>query len=98
MDTASKAASKPAARRRPRKVTYSLPAEILDRLDRASGSARAKSGIVAEALELYFSQKEKQALEAEFADAASDPRFIEDNRAILRDFAALDREIERRKP
>ena len=80
-----------------RKATYSLPADLLAKLDRASGTARAKSGLVAEALALYFARREKQDLEAEFAGAASDPQFVADNTEILRDFASLDAELERRK-
>jgi predicted transcriptional regulator len=97
MKLANSTASKPVRRRPPRKVTYSLPDDLLEKLDRASGTARAKSGIVAEALTQYFAEREKRQLEAEFEGAAADPAFVDDNQAVLRDFAALDAEIERGK-
>ena len=71
MKTPRRTSQTDATRRLSRKATYSLPANLLDQIDRASGSARAKSGIVAEALTLYFVRQERLDLEAEFRDAAA---------------------------
>jgi hypothetical protein len=76
---------------RSRKVTYSLPAELADELDRrTAGATRAKSALVAEALTLCFAAKDRQALAAIYTEAAQDPLFQADNEAVLRDFAGLD--------
>src|SRR5262245_29622272 len=75
-----------------RKVTYSLPEELLKKLERAGGAARARSGIVAEALARYFVEREKRELEEQFVAAASDALFREDNESVRKDFAALDAE------
>ena len=77
------------------KVTYSLPEEIVAELDRrTAGGGRAKSAMVSEALAFYFAEQDRRALEAVYAEAASDPLFAEDNAQVLRDFAALDRNAE----
>ena len=77
------------------KVTYSLPEEIVAELDgRTAGGGRAKSAMVSEALAFYFAEQDRQALEAVYAEAASDPLFAEDNAQVLRDFATLDRDAE----
>ena len=49
---------------------------------------------MARALNLYFARKEQEAMEAEFADAASYFLFVQDNLTILRDFAGLDADLE----
>lgn len=85
------------ARAGTRKVTYSLPVELVERLDRASGDARVKSRMVAEALERYLAELERRVLEAEFAGAAADPLFRDDNQSVLHGFAALDADLECRK-
>jgi len=90
-------ATKPANRQRGtrHKVTYSLPEEIVAELDgRTAGGGRAKSAMVSEALAFYFAEQDRKALEAVYAEAASDPLFAEDNAQVLRDFAALDRDAE----
>jgi predicted transcriptional regulator len=83
------------ARRTRQKVTYSLPEAIVTRLDeRAAGAGQAKSAMVSEALAFYFAEQDRKALEAVYAEAATDPLFAADNAQVLRDFAALDRDAE----
>ncbi len=77
------------------KVTYSLPEAIVTRLDeRAADAGQAKSAMVSEALAFYFAEQDRKALEAVYAEAATDPLFAADNAQVLRDFAALDRNAE----
>lgn len=79
-----------------RKVTYSLPARLVAELDqRTAAAAKTKSAVVAEALTLYFAELDRQALATVYQEAARDPLFLADNETVLRDFAALDAEVER---
>lgn len=81
----------------PRKVTYSLPEAVAREVDRRSaGSERGKSRLVAEALAFYFAAQDKRALAVLYAEAARDPQFKADNDAVQTDFAALDREADRK--
>ncbi len=74
-----------------RKVTYSLPTNLVAELDRRTvETARSKSALVADALALYFVARHREALAAIYAEAARDSAFQADNAAVLRDFAALD--------
>jgi hypothetical protein len=78
-----------------RKVTYSLPATLVAELDRRTvETAKSKSAVVADALALYFAERDREALAQIYAEAARDPAFRADNEAVLRDFAALDAEAE----
>lgn len=79
-----------------RKVTYSLPANLVAELDRRTAeAAQTKSAVVADALARYFTEKDREALAGIYAQAARDPAFQADNEAVLRDFAVLDAEAER---
>ncbi len=78
-----------------RKVTYSLPAELVVELDRRTAeAAKSKSAMVTEALSLYFVEKDREALAKIYEEAAQDPLFQADNEAVLRDFADLDAEVD----
>lgn len=78
------------------KVTYSLPARLVQELDRRTVDAKkTKSAVVAEALTLYFAELDREALATAYRDAARDPLFLADNEAVLRDFTTLDAEVER---
>jgi len=84
-----------AAERAWRKVTYSLPAELADELDRRTeGRGKIKSRMVSEALAQYFEAQDRESLAALYEQAARDPKFIADNRAVEEDFANLDEEAE----
>jgi hypothetical protein len=54
--------------------------------------------MVAEALAFYFAAEDKKALAAIYEEAARDPLFKADNRAVEEDFEALDREALLEKP
>ena len=93
----NKASASGGAARRTRKVTYSLPDVVARDLDRRSaGSERGKSRLVAEALAFYFAAQDRQALALIYAEAARDAQFRSDNEGVQRDFASLDREVDRR--
>lgn len=78
-----------------RKVTYSLPLNLVSELDRwTAETAKSKSAVVADALTLYFAKRDREALARIYAEAARDPAFQADNDAVLRDFAALDAEAD----
>ena len=79
-----------------RKVTYSLPANLVAELDRrTAAAAKSKSAVVADALMLYFAERDREALARVYAEAARDPAFQADNEEVLRDFATLDAETDR---
>ncbi|MEE8584895.1 MAG: hypothetical protein V3T83_08590 [Acidobacteriota bacterium] len=79
-----------------RKVTYSLPANLVAELERRTAeAAKSKSAVVAAALALYFAERDREALAGIYVEAARDPAFQADNEAVLRDFAALDAQADR---
>jgi len=93
MPTASSPVETLGLRAAARKVTYSLPANLVAELERRTADGTySKSAVVADALALYFAEKDREALAGIFAEAARDPAFQADNEAVLRDFAALDAE------
>ena len=78
-----------------RKVTYSLPVELVSELDlRTTRMSKSKSAVVADALALYFAERDREALAKTYEEAARDPLFQADNEAVLQDFAALDAEVD----
>lgn len=78
-----------------RKVTYSLPVHLVAELNRRTAdTAKPKSALVAEALAFYFAERDREALAKIYQDAAQDPLFQADNEEVLRDFAALDAEVD----
>ncbi len=95
MDTARQSRKSPGSRAGVRKVTYSLPARLVSELDRRTAQiAKSKSAVVADALALYFAERDREALAKTYEEAAQDPLFQADNQAVLQDFAALDAEAE----
>lgn len=71
-----------------RKVTYSLPIELVAEIDRRTTlTAKPKSALVAAPLKLYPAEKDREELENVYRMAARDPLFQADNEAVLRDFA-----------
>ncbi len=96
MHTARRMAMTTLARSGVRKVTYSLPASLVIELDkRTANGARQKSAVVAEALTRYFAEEDREALVKIYQEAAEDPLFQADNASVLRDFAALDAEVDK---
>jgi hypothetical protein len=89
----SESVSVPPVEKAWRKVTYSLPAKVADELDRRTeGRGKIKSRMVSEALAHYFEAQDRESLAALYEQAARDPKFVADNRAVEEDFAALDDE------
>ncbi len=95
MDTARQVVRSSGSPAGVRKVTYSLPARLVSELDRRTAEmAKSKSAVVADALALYFAERDREALARTYEEAARDPLFQADNAAVLEDFAALDAEAE----
>ena len=95
MEPVRNVAKRSGSKARVRKVTYSLPAEVVSELDhRVSGTSKSKSAMVADALALYFAERDRDALAKTYEEAARDPLFQADNDSVLQDFAALDAEVE----
>ena len=82
------------------KVTYSLPAELVDRLREvvSEGSAPSYSAFVEDALNRAVHEAREKRLAQEFADAAEDPDFLGDIEDIETDFRAADGESARKIP
>jgi len=75
-----------------RKVTYSLPNELLQAMEDAvrEGAAPSYSAFVAEAVKERLERLTEQRLREAFATAARDPLFLEDVEATTQAFAAVD--------
>jgi Arc/MetJ-type ribon-helix-helix transcriptional regulator len=79
------------------KVTYSLPTHLIDEVREVvrNGAARSYSAFVERALtEGVLRARERELAEA-FANAGSDPAFLDDVERTLREFGALDDGLER---
>ncbi len=79
-----------------KKVTYSLPEELVERIRAVvrEGAAPSYSAFVAQALEEGVRRAREQHLAEAFREAASDPAFLEDVEAVMRDFRGADAELE----
>ncbi len=82
------------------KVTYSLPATLVDELRDvvSEGAAPSYSAFVEGALKRAVDEAREQRLAAEFADAGEDPDFLADIEVVQTDFAAADSESARKIP
>jgi len=80
-----------------RKVTYSLPEELVEQIRSAvrDGAAPSYSAFVQEALEEGVRQARERRLAREFEEAGRDPDFLEDVREAMRDLSDADDEQER---
>jgi hypothetical protein len=74
--------------RRLRKVTYSLPADLIDELREVvrNGAAASYSSFVERALAEGVSRAREAQLAEAFAEAGSDPAFLDDVDRALREF------------
>jgi Arc/MetJ-type ribon-helix-helix transcriptional regulator len=83
-----------------RKVTFSLPASLMEEVRQLidEGAASSQSAFVAEALEKEIRAWRTAQLREEFRQAAADPDFIQDIDDSMRDFAAADAETARMIP
>lgn len=83
-----------------RKVTFSLPADLLEEVRQfvQDGVTPSQSAFVAEALEKEIYVRRRAQLREEFQQAAADPEFLRDIDETMRDFAAADAETARMIP
>ena len=81
---------------RKRKVTYSLPKGLVNDIAQvvSEGAASSYSAFVEEALSDAVKTAREQALAKAFADAASDPVFLDDIDETMDDFRHADSESE----
>ena len=88
------------AGRRLRKVTYSLPEELIDRVRWAvkAGVAPSYSAFVERALSDLVRRAHEEQLKAAFASAGTDPDFLADINNALDRFDGGDERVEGRKP
>ena len=81
-------------RQRMRKVTYSLPEDLLDGVRSVvrEGAAPSYSAFVQQALTVGVSRAREALLAESFLQASRDPDFLEDVDRALRDFGNSDQE------
>jgi Arc/MetJ-type ribon-helix-helix transcriptional regulator len=79
-----------------KKVTYSLPEELVEGIRAAvrEGAAPSYSAFVERALEEGVRRAREQRLAEAFREAASDPAFLADVEAAMQDFHDADTEQE----
>ena len=77
-----------------KKVTFSLPAEIVSGIQAmvAAGEGASQSAVVREAVTAYLISARDRRLAEAFAEAALDEGFLRDNDKVLADFSAIDDE------
>ncbi len=78
-----------------RKVTYSLPDDLLRAMEIAvrEGAAPSYSAFVAQAIQDQLHTQKEQRIKEAFAAAAGDPLFLEDVEETMRAFGEVDREL-----
>lgn len=83
-----------ASRTRMKKVTYSLPEEIVEAVREtvSSGAYGSQNEMVTAALKQQLDSVREEHLYREFAKAARDPRFVADNEQAMQDFEYVDAE------
>lgn len=76
------------------RTTLTLPAELLERVDRAvnEGRARSRGAFVVQAVERDLARQERAAIDAAFASMAEDEEYLEESRRIASEFANADAE------
>ena len=84
------------ATRTVKKVTYSLSEELVEGIRAVvrEGAAPSYSAFVEQALAEGVRRAREQHLAEAFREAASDPVFLEDVEAVMRDFRDADAELE----
>lgn len=77
-----------------KKVTYSLPAELVAGVQEAVelGEAASQSAVVRDALTEYLARARGQRLVEAYTAAAGDPDFLRDAREVMRDLEHADAE------
>lgn len=89
-----------ASRTRMKKVTYSLPEDLVEAVREtvASGAYGSQNEMVTAALKTQLDAAREERLYREFARAAQDPRFVRDNDQVMADFEHVDAESARALP
>lgn len=82
--------------RRLQKVTYSLPADLIDDVREVvrKGAAPSYSAFVERALVDGVLRARERQLSEDFANAAADPLFLDDVEQSMRDFGSLEDGLE----
>jgi metal-responsive CopG/Arc/MetJ family transcriptional regulator len=77
-----------------KRTTLSLPTDLLAAADRLvqEGKARSRTELVTEALRAEVRQRQREALDAEFAEMANDGDYLAEVRQLMGEFAQADRE------
>lgn len=83
-----------ASRTRMKKVTYSLPEEIVEAVREtvASGAYGSQNEMVTAALRRTVADVREEALVLELREAMSDPMYLEDMAQVMEDFKYADAE------
>lgn len=76
------------------RTTLTLPADLLERVDRAvrQGRARSRNAFVARAVERDLVHQERAAIDAAFASMADDEDYLVESRQLDAEFAGADAE------
>jgi metal-responsive CopG/Arc/MetJ family transcriptional regulator len=82
------------ARHPVRRVTISIPTNLLEGLDHqvAAGAAQNRTDLIAEAIERELKRLEREAIDAEIYALGSDPEYQAMDRQLAKQFATSDRE------
>jgi metal-responsive CopG/Arc/MetJ family transcriptional regulator len=73
-------------------MTFTLPADLLEAMDRAvrEGNARSRNELITTALRRELAAQERAAIDAAFAAMADDPVYHAEAREVATAFAAAD--------
>jgi metal-responsive CopG/Arc/MetJ family transcriptional regulator len=74
------------------RTTFTLPADLLEAMDRAvrEGNARSRNELITTALRRELAAQERAAIDAAFAAMADDPAYHAEAREVATAFAAAD--------
>jgi metal-responsive CopG/Arc/MetJ family transcriptional regulator len=74
------------------RTTFTLPADLLEAMDRAvrEGNARSRNELITTALRRELAAQERAAIDAAFAAMADDPVYHAEAREVATAFAAAD--------
>lgn len=74
------------------RTTFTLPADLLEAMDRAvrEGNARSRNELITMALRRELAAQERAAIDAAFAAMADDPVYHAEAREVATAFAAAD--------
>jgi Arc/MetJ-type ribon-helix-helix transcriptional regulator len=83
-----------ASRTRMKKVTYSLPEDLVEAVREtvASGAYGSQNEMVTAALKRTMAEIREEAIRRDLLEAAADPRFLQDIAEAMEDFKYVDAE------